>query len=99
MILGRYIVSSHAKRRYEQRVGIYSKLNTYQCIKQDLHFSRIKRIVTKEDGTIHVFARHSVEFVFKKHHSGKLILKTVIKRNRETHQHTMKKREKQKAFA
>lgn len=95
MILGKYIVSAHAKKRYEERVGTYSKMNTYQCIKQDLHFTKIKRIVRKDDGTIHVFARHSVEFVFIKK-ENKLILKTVIKRTRETHGVSMKKREKQK---
>lgn len=94
MILGRYIISSHAKKRYEQRVGVYQKLNTYQCIKHDLHFSKIKRIVTNEDGTIHVFARHSVEFVFVKD-NGKLILKTVIKRNRATQKSSIYKRQRQ----
>lgn len=95
MILGSYIVSSHAKKRYEERVGRYSKMNTFQCIKQDLHFTRIKRIVNKGDGTTHVFARHSVEFVFKKER-GKLVLKTVIKRTRDTHKDCIAKRQRQK---
>lgn len=97
MILGPYVISSHAKKRYEERIGTYSKMNTYQCIKQDLHFSRIKRIVRNDDGTIHVFARHSVEFIFK-NCGEKLVLKTVIKRNRETNKYSINKRQRQCAY-
>jgi hypothetical protein len=94
MILGYYIIDPHAEERYRERVGVYSKMNTRQCIKADLHFSKIKKIVHKDDGTIHVFARHSVEFVFIKPKKT-LILKTVIKRTRDKQNHAINKRQKQ----
>ena len=94
-VLGNYFISKHAVERYEERVGLYSNKNARQCIKQDLHFTRIKRIVRKPDGTTHVFARHSVEFVFIKR-ADSLILKTVIKRTRDTNKHSINKRERQK---
>ena len=98
MILGHYIISDHAVDQYEDRVGIYSKMNTRQCIKADLHFSKIKKIVHgKEDNTIHVFSRHGIEFIFKKCKNN-LILKTVIKRNRHTNPGAVNKRKMQHAI-
>lgn len=92
MVLGKYIVSTHAKKRYEERVGTYSKMDTLQCIKQDLHFTRIKKIVRK-DNLIHVFGRHSLEFVFVEKNNV-LVLKTVIKRTRDTNKRSINKRQK-----
>ena len=85
------------KKRYEERVGKYPKFSTHQCIKQDLHFKKIKKIVYKDDGTIHVFARYSVEFVFVrcKKNANHLILKTVIKRNRSQNGQGINRRKKQ----
>lgn len=83
MILGKYIITKHAIERYEERVGIYSKADTRKCIEIDLHFSKIKRIVSKPNGNIHVFARHSVEFVFEKK-KNTLLLITVMKHNRQS---------------
>lgn len=98
MILGPYVVSKHAIEQYEERVGVYSKMNTKQCINQDLHFTRIKKIVKKPDGIVHVFVRNNVEFIFEKHknRTGFLILKTVIKRHRYDNHKGIYKREKRK---
>lgn len=91
--LGNYHVTKHARERYEERIGNYSGSNTIQSIKADLHFSKIKKIVKKSNGTIHVFCMHSKEFIFEKKDS-KLYLTTVIKRTRSENERAFKKRKK-----
>lgn len=94
MILGRYIISDHAVERYNERVGAYRGMSIRQSINKDLHFTRIKKIVTNhEDDTVHVFTRHSKEFIFIKD-SKALILRTVIKRSRDNNKRTINKRRK-----
>lgn len=95
MILGPYIIDQHAEKRYRERIGNFKNLSAIQSIKRDLHFTRIKRIVHKDNEVTHVFTIHSKEFIFIKE-KGKLVLKTVIKRNRETNKRSINKRVRQK---
>jgi hypothetical protein len=95
MILGYYIIDQHAVKRYKERIGNFKNLSTIDSIKRDLHFTRIKRIVHKEDEVIHVFTVHSKEFIFTKE-KDKLVLKTVIKRNRQNNGRSINKRQRQK---
>jgi hypothetical protein len=80
-VIGNYIVTKHAIERYEERVGKYKNLSTVECIRVDLNYKRIKRIVNKGK-TKHVYTTGNIEFIFEVC-KNKLYLKTVIKRNRE----------------
>jgi hypothetical protein len=98
MILGPYIIGPHVVERYIERIGKYKGMTIEECIKRDLHFTKIRKIVNKKNGDTHVFTIHSKEFIFSKE-KGKLVLITVIKRNRETHQKTMNRRQQQVRMA
>ena len=79
-VIGNYIVTKHAIERYEERIGKYKGTSTLECIKIDLGFKRIKKIVNKGK-TKHVFTTGNIEFIFEVCRN-RLYLKTVIKRNR-----------------
>lgn len=79
----KFIITDHAIERYDTRVQKekISKKEIIRRIHKDLHFSKIKRVITK--GNIrYVFTHHSKEFIFIKKNDS-WILKTIIKRNRE----------------
>lgn len=97
MILGPYIIGPHVVDRYIERIGTYKGMSAEECIRKDLHFTKIKKIVNK-NGDTHVFTVHSKEFIFSKE-KGKLVLITVIKRNRETHKRVINKRQQQVSMA
>lgn len=88
-MFGHFIITNHALERYIERVG-YKKTDVMKHIKNDLHFTKITRIINNGN-TRHVFTRNSKEFIFINNH-GKWILKTVIKRNRETHKEAINHR-------
>lgn len=84
-----FIITDHAIQRYKERVDDEEK-DVIRRIKRDLYFKKIRRIVN--NGNVrHVFTANSKEFIFVKD-KKKWILKTVIKRNRETNKLAIKRR-------
>ena len=84
-----YIITNHAIERYAERIKC-NKKDIIKRIKNDLYFTKVKRIINNGD-TRYVFTRNSKEFIFK-NDAGKWILKTVIKRSRNTNAYAMQKR-------
>lgn len=88
-----FIITDHIMQRYQERVS-QSRKDVIKKIKKDLHFTKVKRIVNV--GNIrHVFTRHSKEFIFV-NDRGQWVLRTIIKRSRNTNDRAIYKRSKQK---
>ena len=93
MLLGKYRISTHAKKQYAERVN--SK-NVVKNIRRDLRTLNIRNIVYAED-EIFVFTNNYLEFVFAKHRDRErdlLVLKTVIARNRRDTESKISRRQR-----
>lgn len=90
MLLGKYYITSHALRRYNERVNYIKEQTTRKSIEKDLRTLNIRYII-RTDCKVYVFTKNSKEFIFTKGDDG-LYLKTIIKRNREDTIKTIHKR-------
>lgn len=92
MLLGKFNITDHAIKQYDDRVNFKSRGDIIRSIKYDLRTLNIKNIVYKDD-CIHIFTRGYKEFIFAKGKDS-LYLKTIIKRNREDTERTIYKRQR-----
>lgn len=90
MLLGKYVISSHARKQYEDRINFREK-SVESAIQKDLRTMNIRNIIRKEK-IVHIFTNNSKEFIFKKTSNNVYFLKTVIKRNVEDNKKTIEKR-------
>lgn len=90
MLLGKYIITAHAIKQYDDRVNYKTKDDIIKCIKYDLRTLNIKYIVYKNEH-VHVFTKGYKEFIFVKS-NNRLFLKTIIKRNKEDTLKVIRKR-------
>jgi hypothetical protein len=91
-----FIITDHVMERYQERVS-ETKKDVVKRIRKDLHFKKVQQIINV--GNVrHVFTSHSKEFIFAKE-GFRWVLKTIIKRNRNTQQVAMMKRKKNSLIA
>lgn len=91
-----FIIGPHFIDRYKERVANMSEKAIKHRIKQDLHFSKIKKIVNTSNGVRYVYTRYSQELVF--HKKGNVwVLVTIIKHKRSTIDRHIANRERQRA--
>jgi len=91
-----FVIGPHFIERYKERVQNLSESAIKSRIKQDLHFSKIKKIVNVNAHTRHVYTRYSQELVF--HKKGKnWVLVTIMKHTRDSIDRQIARRERLRA--
>lgn len=90
-----FIIGPHFLERYKERIQDMSDSAIKHRIKQDLHFSKIKKIINVDEKTRHVYTRYSQELVFHKK-GNNWILVTIVKHNRKNINNQIARRESQK---
>lgn len=81
MFNGKIIITNHAKERYrERKIDYKRKDNVCKDILNELRPLNVRRMITLEDGTIHVFTKFNNKFVVLKEENT-YIIKTIVRLN------------------
>lgn len=84
MFNGKIIFTKHSKDRYlERRMGKGSG-NVYKDMLKELSPLNVRRMITEDDGIIHVFTKANNEFIVKKNEKNEYIVITILRLNIST---------------